>query len=390
MTSEQTRARGGLQAALGAGDDPLSAARRLLPLHSRWAEGAQIPEDVRPVVARSWARAGARANDIHPIDAGELRARRVEDRELSGLLPLLKERLLPLATQAGNQLVISDAQGYVLWVLGPSMVRRRSDGIGFVTGARWRETDVGTNGIGAAMAERTPVQIFGPEHAREEQHSWVCTSAPLQNPATGKLVGAITLAGSFRTAHPHTLALATSVAAEAQGELLREHERNMHRLHSATGLPDGDFVLIDEHGAVAASRGYNTSSRLVVPTSLNEGLLWVPGLGAMVTRRVQGGWLLIASEVQTVLELSALPYPQARIRTGDRCTQIMLSPRHWQILELLAAHPHGVASAMVQDLWEGGASPVTVRAEISRLRGKLGGLIASRPYRLLVPVAVEG
>lgn len=71
-----------------------------------------------------------------------------------------------MATQAGIQLVISEVQGYVLWVRGPSTIRRRSDGIGFVTRARWREGDVGTNGIGVAMAGEGPVQNSGPEHVR--------------------------------------------------------------------------------------------------------------------------------------------------------------------------------------------------------------------------------
>ena len=156
MTVEHRGSQALFQAALAAGEDPTNKARGLKALHQSWAEGARIPSLVRPVVARSWSRAGAQYKDIVPLDLATVRERRESNEELNGLVELFKDRLLSLATQAGNQLVISDSQGYVLWVLGPSMIRRRSDDIGFVAGARWREGDVGTNGIGAAMAERTP------------------------------------------------------------------------------------------------------------------------------------------------------------------------------------------------------------------------------------------
>jgi len=386
MTIDHPRALGRIEAALGAGDDPLTKARGLMSLHRSWAEDALIPRAVRGVVARSWSRAGTGGQELTPLDAGQLRERRQESGELSALLPLFKERLLTLATQAGNQLVVSDAHGYVLWVLGPSSVRRRSDGIGFINGARWLEGDVGTNGIGAAMVERAPVQIFGPEHGREEQHGWVCTSAPVLNPDSGALMGAITLAGSYRTAHPHSLALVASVAAEAGREVQRENDRRMYRLQCATEIPERDYVLVDSQGMVASSRGFSPPPKIPVPATLGSDVLWLAGLGAVHARQVTGGWLLSRAEAETVLELSRRPFFRVLIHVGGGCTEVPLGQRHWQILELLARHPAGVDSMMLKELWPEGVSSVTVRAEISRLRSKLAGLIASRPYRLLVPV----
>ncbi|MCW4465260.1 GAF domain-containing protein [Glutamicibacter sp. MNS18] len=390
MTLDLPRTAAPTEAALHAGDDPLHKARGLLPLHRNWAQDTRIPQGVRPVVARSWARAGTVAGEIAPVDASTVRERRRENGQLDRLLPLFKQSLLSLAAQAGNQLVVSDAQGYVLWVMGPSQIRRQSDGIGFVHGARWRETDVGTNGIGAAMAERAPVQIFGPEHAREEQHSWVCTSAPVIHPASGKLLGAITLAGSYRTAHPHTLSLVSSVAAMAGAALYQEHTRDMYRLEAATVLPEEDFLLVDSHGMVASSRGYTPGPRIALPAHMDPGNVWIPGLGPMRAEPVDGGWILQRSENEIQLELSSAPYPRAVIRHGQTCTEVPLGPRHWQIMQLFAAHPAGVDAATLRQLWPQGGSAVTIRAEISRLRGKLGGLIAARPYRLLVPAQHTG
>lgn len=386
MTPVRTPAAQSLQAALGAGVDPLGYARQLLPLHRAWSEGARIRSEVRPVIARSWKRAPGRGGESRLLPEDELAARRRGNQEMSILGQLLGDRLLPLAGQAENQLVITDGEGYILSVRGPRAVRRQSDGIGFIPGARWREADVGTNGIGTVMVDRIPMQVFGPEHAREEQHAWVCTSAPIVNPATGALAATVTLAGSFRTAHPHTLALVSATAREAEGELLRLHQLELDELRSAVDGPGGRYVLVDGHLAVAASRGFDCPARLPVPGGLQEGNVWVRGLGAMHAAPVPGGWLLRPVAERVVLELCSGPVPKVVISVGSERTEVPLGWRHWQILELLARRHQGVDADGLAELWPRPVSAVTVRAEVSRLRAKLGGIIAARPYRLTVPV----
>lgn len=379
-----------IQAAVDAGVDPLGRARELLPLHRRWTQDSKILESVRPVIARSWERAHERRNQLPPLTGQDLRARQQENRELAALMSLVEERLLSVAGQAENQLVVTDGEGYVLSVLGPMAVRRQSDGIGFIAGARWLESDVGTNGIGTAMAERSAVQVFGPEHGREEQHTWVCTSAPIISPVSGKLVATVTLAGSFRTAHPHTLALVAGTAREAESELARRHQLGVNQLRSAVSQPEGDYILVDEHQMVAASRGFGAATKISVVGSLREGQIWVNGLGAMTAEQVHGGWMLRRSAEQTLLELNEHPLPHAVIWVGAERTEISLSSTHWKILQLLADNGPGLDAQGVAQAWSQPVSAVTVRAEVSRLRAKLGGLIAARPYRLVVPVAFSG
>lgn len=379
-----------IQAALDAGADPLGRARELLPLHRRWTQDSQILESVRPVIARSWERAHELKNQPRALTAQDLRARQQENRELAALMPMVEERLLSVAGQAENQLVVTDGEGYVLSVLGPMAVRRQSDGIGFIAGARWLESDVGTNGIGTAMAERSAVQVFGPEHGREEQHTWVCTSAPIISPVTGKLVATVTLAGSFRTAHPHTLALVAGTAREAESELAWQHQLGLNQLRNDVSQPEGDYLLVDVHQMVAASRGFSASARISVVGGLRAGRIWVNGLGAMDAEMVPGGWMLRRMQEQTLLELIERPLPHAVLWIGAERTEVPLSAAHWRILQLLADNGPGLDAQGLAQAWSQPVSAVTVRAEVSRLRAKLGGLIAARPYRLVVPVVVSG
>ncbi|GAB3874189.1 helix-turn-helix domain-containing protein [Terrabacter terrigena] len=380
----------GLEAALTAFEDPAAKARDLLRLHRAWAHTHEVPAGARGVVARSWLRQTPEG-DRHssPISDAALASRRERSALLASVVPILKERLLPLAHEAGNELVISDDEGYPLWMFGPSPVRRRSDGLGFVEGARWREGDVGTNALGTAMEERRPVQIFGPEHAREDQHAWVCTSAPVTDRRARTPLGVVTLSGAFRTAHPHTLMLVTMAVREAVDTLAGEHDRDLRRVARASEAyaGSGRFVVVDRHGWVARAEGFGVGERVWVPGSLHAGSVWVPEIGQVRAEEIAGGWVLHEERsVATTVEVVRGPSARVVVRTGsgsDAATvEIPLSERHAEIVALLVEHPEGLDTGALMARLAGATTPVTIRAEMSRLRKRLGGLLESRPYRL--------
>jgi uncharacterized protein YhdP len=68
-----------------------------------------------------------------------------------------------------------------------------------------------------------------------------------------------------------------------------------------------------------------------------------------------------------------------------------LGRRHSELLVLLLAHPEGrTGEELGLDLYGDDVSPVTVRAELSRLRRTLGPeLLDSRPYRLRAELATD-
>ena len=383
----------GLEAALTAFEDPAAKARDLLRLHRSWAHTHEVPAGARGVVARSWLRQTPEGDKIStPISDHALLARRERSRLLASVVPVLKDRLLPLAHEAGNELVISDDEGYPLWMFGPSPIRRRSDGLGFVEGARWREGDVGTNSLGTAMEERRPVQIFGPEHAREDQHAWVCTSAPILDRRARTPLGVVTLSGAFRTAHPHTLMLVTMAVREAVDTLAGQHERDLRRVARASEsyAGSGRFVVVDRHGWVARAEGYGVGERVWVPGSLREGTVWVPEIGQVRAEAISGGWVLHeAATTAATLEVVRHPNPRVLVISAGSTVEIALSERHAEIVALLAQHPAGLDTAALMARLDGATTPVTIRAEMSRLRKRLGGLVDSRPYRLTTRATVR-
>jgi hypothetical protein len=69
---------------------------------------------------------------------------------------------------------------------------------------------------------------------------------------------------------------------------------------------------------------------------------------------------------------------------------VHLSPRHAEILALLATAPEGLGAEALGEALYGPGHPLTsVRSEISRLRRLLGPALATRPYRLTADVEAD-
>lgn len=380
--------------AISAYDDPVATAHRLRRLHEQWRSQDAVPQQVRGAIARAWARQSATSLSVLPghVSDDEIARRRQMSASLRTVLPMLRDTLLHVAEEAGNELVVCDADGIVLWLHGPAQVLRFSQRLGFVEGARWSETAVGTNALGTALVDEAPVQVFGPEHSQEDHHSWVCTGAPIIDPGTRRPLGAITLSGPLRTAHPNTLALVTG-AASMVGSLLRaRHETGVNALaaRAQTVTTPGPWVVVDAHGWVAAERGLRAPERVRLSGGARIGPVWSPALGALVAEPFAEGWLLRPGHEVTGLELRLGPEPIVRVCQEQGSAEMSLSARHAAILAALARATDGLSGEQLSAAaYDAPVSAVTVRAEVSRLRRRLGPYVLTRPYRLTVPCVIH-
>ncbi|WP_030434999.1 GAF domain-containing protein [Actinoplanes subtropicus] len=301
--------------ALDHGADPAERIRQIGHAHERFLAGDGAVPQIRSVVAESWKRSAdtLRSPDgTAPIDLGdrELKEYRAAH-PLARVLPIFRDLLGGLAEDGDHLMAVCDAYGRLLWVEGGRSMLRGAERMNFVPGARWDEEHAGTNAPGTAIAVDHSLQIFATEHFSRSVQRWTCSAAPIHDPASGRLLGAIDVTGGDVVANPHSLALvrATALAAEA---------------YLASHLPP------------PASAGR------VLALGRNEASLTFGG----VRRR--------------------------------------LGRRHSELLVLLLAHPEGrTGEELGVDLYGDNVSPVTVRAELSRLRRTLGPeLLESRPYRL--------
>ena len=388
------------EAAVPAGEDPVQYARLLRDIRDAALSGRRSPAAPRSLVNDSWRRTLSFGMDPDhgrdlPYVAGpdEIEYRRHTGR-LAKVLPVLGDVLLPAAEDAGHVMVVVDAQGMVLWRDGPRKIQQHAERLGFSVGATWSESQVGTNAIGTALVLRRPVQIYSAEHFVKAHHYWTCAAAPILDPINGGLLGVVDVSGAAATVHPSTLALVDAAARMAESFLREEHHAALNALRAIAGpLLAGShqpMMVTDADGWVAATTGTVQISRIALPQHRDGELAWLPSFGSCRLEPVPGGWLVRvlddsaaenpATTVDVDLRDAAAPMLRMQSQSGQWSHR--LSPRHAELLLLLAVNPGGIGAARLsEELYGTPDHVVAVRAETSRLRRHLVGVLLQRPYR---------
>lgn len=355
----------------------------------------------RADVLASWRRVSAAGvdpsggPDIAPLPESEVHRRRSAG-HLEQMVPLL-ESALRSVVDSGQLVVVGDEEGRVLWRLGRPPARRRADALGFVAGSAWTEGNVGTNAIGTALVLGEPVHIRGAEHYVESHTRWGCAAAPLHDPWTGQLLGVVDISGPSTTMHPSLLSTVALAARVASLELLEQQRRSLEDLRAGSAHVlnriSGPAAVVDPTGHVAASSGLVGSGTIALPDGLQPGTVHLPSLGDVLVEPLPGGWLLRSSvesgtTTRATLDLSEEPGLEVEADSGPWTRR--LTPRHAEmLLALVRAGGDGLsAAALADEVFADPTRVVTIRAEMSRLRKVLGGLVMARPYRLSASVDV--
>ncbi|MFJ9668901.1 GAF domain-containing protein [Streptomyces sp. NPDC101219] len=209
--------------ALEPGADPAERVRALHRAHAAFTEAGTVPRPVRGVVADSWRRS-ARAG-VHPDGSADIELADSDlgtcrsEHPLAHVMPLMRELLGSFAADGRHLLAVCDAHGRLLWVEGHATTLRQAERMNFVPGARWSESAVGTNAPGTAVAVGRAVQVFAAEHFVRRAQPWTCAAAPVHDPRTGRLLGAVDITGGDGLAHPHSLGFVQAVARAAESQL---------------------------------------------------------------------------------------------------------------------------------------------------------------------------
>ena len=380
--------------------DAAQEARRLSELYDEVLGEGRAPAMPRPLVAESWQRSLAASVDPE-LDAppvvvsAELLETLRENHPLRAVLPVLRETLTTIADEASHIMIVTDAQGLILWREGAADVRRQADRIALSEGAVWAEDAIGTNGMGTALAADQPVQIHSAEHLVRRIHAWTCAAAPVHDPDTGKLIGAVDVSGPLRTVHPAMMALVTAAAQLAEGQLrvrmaAADEQLRARNMRHLTALGDAPGALLTPTGRVLAVQPLAWLPDRLDISGGAERIELGDGREAVVEQLDEGYLLRIPGAVRghrRSLRLKLLGSGQPIAVVGGR--EIALTLRRAEVLALLLLHPSGLtAEQLMLQLYGDEGNPTTVRAEMHRLRNLLGvGILDTKPYRILADVS---
>lgn len=112
-----------------------------------------------------------------------------------------------------NHLItLGDHDGRIIYLQGETPILDKAEQMNFVIGADWSEESAGSNAIGTSLAARKPIQILSSEHYCQGVHPWVCSSAPIRDPRTNKILGIIDVTGPSHHAQSHSLSVVQNVS----------------------------------------------------------------------------------------------------------------------------------------------------------------------------------
>lgn len=238
-------------------------AEHVRSVYSVVSQGARQAQNL---VSRSWMRCLneygldpglARAPGM--IEAGELRERSERASELAACAKVEMANLYQQLADAKTAVVLTDADGVILSVVGESDFTKAAAQIGLREGAVWSEREQGTNGMGTCIIEKSPLVIHRDEHFLARNINLTCTAAPIFD-SRGKLAGVLDVSSESRLPQQHSMVLVGMSAQMIENRTLLSRHMNdfIVRFHSRPEfiytLHEGELALSADGRVLAANR----------------------------------------------------------------------------------------------------------------------------------------
>ncbi|MEV0634679.1 SpoIIE family protein phosphatase [Streptomyces sp. NPDC050619] len=218
----------------------------LVDAHERFLAGALVDSAVRDSVLDSWKRCRSAGLQPHQLLVPYAPDLALEDRFLRAADPVLKDLAASL-TQVGMTIALCDANGRMIERLGGDRrLRDRLDEVNFAPGFDASERVVGTNGVGTALAERSPVYVVGREHFADCLQPFACAGAPVRDPFSGRIEAVLDLTCLRGDSDATMLRLVRDAARGIEARLLEQSTQREQSLltayrragHHAGGWPE--------------------------------------------------------------------------------------------------------------------------------------------------------
>jgi transcriptional regulator of acetoin/glycerol metabolism len=230
------------------------------------ADGAVPPSPpIRSFALEGWRRARQHGIDPllerAPLDGGkEELARVLEQGDFAQAGCRVLDDMKDVLAGGGHVLLLSDAGGRILHVVGDREVKDALYRVNAQPGGIWAEGVVGPNGAGSALAYRKPVVVFGAEHFCRSWHEWVCYGAPVRDPLNSEVIGVLTVTGVAERATGDRMPLAISVGHSIEYLLTESRRYWRQRVADAYAQAESRWPLdaiaaFDSAGHLVAANG---------------------------------------------------------------------------------------------------------------------------------------
>ena len=203
----------------------------------QFLQGEQPSGPIRHEIFTSWRRSALSGADPDIATFPYSSELDLDGRLTKAAYPVL-DRLAERLESTGTAVLLADKDARILnrWAADPELLRMmdRSDS---APGFSLIEDVCGTNGLGSVVEERRPMYVCGAEHFAERFINYACYGAPIINPLTGRLEGAVTLVCNSVDASPLMMPFVQEMSGAIEDRLRRV--RNAARAGAARRVHQG-------------------------------------------------------------------------------------------------------------------------------------------------------
>ena len=235
--------------------------RRIARKWELFVTGADVDlSDISPIIREAWIRSKQAGVDPAlpqapwqevPNDPEVLR----EEIDWFSCAEKVLSLLSNFFTESHQLISLVDHQGRLLSICGGRKAMARAQQICAIPGGEWGEQKAGCNALGTSVYTGLPVQICWQENYIVNVQDWTSQAAPIHDPTTGEILGAVGLAGHGELSHPRALELFIQAAEMIEGGI-REQETAarlaiLERFAQLMARYPADGLLaLDKHGRV--------------------------------------------------------------------------------------------------------------------------------------------
>lgn len=292
------------------------------------AGGGSPLHNIDSPVTRSWRRCindfrldPAASQEILVVDHADLTSRLEKQVGLLSIAQLEMNNLHHQLAGSGFGIILTDADGVVLNVVGDPDFTDTASSAGILAGGVWAEERQGTNGMGTCLIERRPLIIHQDEHFLTRNTVLTCSAAPIFD-HTGDLIAVIDASSYSHLAQQHTLVLVNMAAQtiESRMFLCRFKDQYVLRFHSRPEfigtLGEGEMAFSPEGNLIAVNHSALfqlgcTSHYDIVGKPIHE--IFNVSLDAIIERSSRG-WVT--------------PIPLNEAKHGNRFFAVLQQPDH--------------------------------------------------------------
>lgn len=204
-------------------------------------------------------------------------------------------------------MLVTDATGCTLSILGNDKIITDFNDLGFKKGAFWTEGRVGTNAVSLSLHTHEPASIFAAQHFNQHLHKYCTHAAPVFN-TEGRLTACLLLITHVENYQQSDAALIASCAKETS--TLLQLERNVSDANTLLGQRNAVLECMDD-GIIAwdqdrhitlinnqAASTFNLDKDRVIGIQLEKLILLPPIIKSGIQARLKLSHLEITFESQ--------------------------------------------------------------------------------------------